>query len=207
MPDEDRQRDFSPPPPPPSAVPPVQQQLPDPTRPAPAPNSVSPDPNNVSPDPNSVPPEDIPLIDELGIVDIEEPLAGGRGRLFSAAGRYSPLVEFTKEYVIMHPPQLPFSEGGPAEDIRTHVDERGVLLDELGEPKCISGAKFKGMQLWCLGEQLQGTTKYLVAWFDGQNKAHKLYVNEEPLTLDVVFRLRNKTHDGELSFFADVTTD
>lgn len=199
MPDEDRQRDFSPPTPPPSAVPPVQQQLP-----------VQQQPQPVSPDDfplDEVRPENLPLVDELGIVDIQEPLAGGRGRLFSAAGRYSPLVEFTKEHVIMHPPQLPFSEDGPEEEIRSHVDKRGVLLDELGQPKHIAGAKFKGMQLWCMGEQLPGTSKYLVAWFDSQNKAHKLYVNEEPLTLDVVFRLRNKTHDGELSFFADVTTD
>ncbi len=106
----------------------------------------------------------------------------------------------------MHPPQLPFSEDGPAEEIHSNVDKRGVLLDELGNAKHIAGAKFKGMSLWYLGEQLPGTSKYLVAWFDAQGKPHKLYVNEEPLTVDVVFRLRNKTHDGELSFFADVTT-
>lgn len=182
MPDEKEQRDFTPPhpsgTPPPHQVP--QQQF---------------------------PPDQLPLVDELGIEDVNDPLAGGRGRLFSAAGRFSPLIEFTDEHVIMHPPQLPFSEDGPSEDIVTKVDSRGVLLDEIGNAKHIAGARFNGQVLWYLGEQLPGTTKYLVAWFDQQGRPHKLYVNDEPLTVDVVFRLRNKTHDGELSFFADVTTD
>lgn len=181
MPDENQQKDFSPPPP--SGISPVQQ------------------------DEQSVLPEDLPFAEELGIVENDFPIRGGRGRIFSAAGPFSPLIEFTDEHVIMHPPQLPFSEDGPAEDIHTQVDDRGVLLDELGKAKHIAGARFKGQMLWYLGEQLAGTSKYLVAWFDAQNKPHKLYVNEEPLTVDVVFRLRNKTHDGELSFFADVTTD
>lgn len=184
MPDENQQKDFNPPPS--SVAPPVQQ-----------------DSQQTQP----VPPEELPLADELGIEGNDIPICGGRGRIFSAAGRYSPLIEFTKEHVIMHPPQLPFTEDGPAEEIHTVVDKRGVLLDELGNAKHIAGAKFKGQMLWYLGEQLPATTKYLVAWFDAQGKAHKLYVNEEPLTVDVVFRLRNKTHDGELSFFADVTTD
>lgn len=181
MPDDNQQRDFNPPPP--SATPPVQQ------------------------DHQSVPPEELPFVDELGIEENDIPIRGGRGRIFSAAGRFSPLIEFTDEHVIMHPPQLPFSEDGPAEDIHTEVDRRGVLLDELGNAKHIAGAKFKGQTLWYLGEQLPGTTKYMVAWFDADDRPHKLYVNEEPLTVEVVFRLRNKTHDGELSFFADVTTD
>lgn len=181
MPDPE-QNNFNPPP---SAAPPVQQ------------------------DPEPGIPDELPFVDELGIEDIDEPVFGGRGRMFSAAGRFSPLAEFTEDKLIMHPPQLPFSEAteGPAEDILTVVDNRGVLLDELGTPKHIAGAKFKGQSLWYLGEQLPGTTKYLVAWFDEQGRSHKLFVNEEPLTVDVVFRLRNKTHDGELSFFADVTTD
>jgi len=157
-------------------------------------------------DQQQVPPEELPLADELG-VEGEDPLFGGRGRVFSAAGRYSPLIEFTKEQVIIHPPQLPFREDGPAEHFSTQVDSRGVLLDELGVAKHIAGAKFKGKMLWYLGEQLPGTTKYLVGWFDSQGKAHKLYVNDEPLTVDRIFKLRNTTHDGELSFFADVTTD
>jgi hypothetical protein len=187
MPDEKHQRDFTPPPS--SGTPPAQQ-----------------DPQGVNQD-QALPPDQLPLVDELGIIDVDDPLAGGRGRLFSAAGRFSPLIEFTDKHVIMHPPQLPFSEDGPAEEIVTRVDERGVLLDELGAAKHVAGARFKGEVLWYLGEQLPGTTKYLVCWFDKQGHAHKLYVNEEPLTVDVVFRLRNKTHDGELSFFADVTTD
>lgn len=158
---------------------------------------------------HNVPQDDgqISLVDELGILDESEPVFGGRGRLFSAAGRYSPLAEFTDEELIMHPPQLPFQEGGPAEKIEMRVDERGVLLDELGTPKHVAGARFKGQVLWVLGEQLPGTSKNLVAWFDGDNIPHRLFVNDEPLTVDVVFRLRNKTHDGELSFFADISTN
>lgn len=179
MPDEN-QKDFTPPA---SGTPPANQAQP--------PNSTEP----------------MTLAEELGLEDDTAPIFGGRGRLFSAAGKHSPVIEFKSEEVIIHPPQLPFSEDGPTEEIRTRVDNRGVLLDELGVAKHIAGARFKGKMLWVLGEQLPGTTKNLVAWFDDQGKTHKLYVNDEPLSVDVVFRLRNKTHDGELSFFADVTTD
>lgn len=151
--------------------------------------------------------EEISLVDELGIIDESEPVFGGRGRLFSAAGRYSPLAEFTDEELIMHPPQLPFQEDGPVEKIELRTNDRGVLLDELGVAKHVAGARYKGQVLWVLGEQFPETSKNLIAWFDREGNPHRLYVNEEPLTVDVVFRLRNKTHDGELSFFADITTD
>lgn len=206
MPDDNQQRDFTPPPP--SGHPPSEQgtQQSNQSQQSQQSKQVV-QQSHAQPDPQPVPPEELPFVDELGVGEEEDPLFGGRGRVFSAAGRYSPLIEFTEKHVIMHPPQLPFSEDGPAEEIVTRVDQRGVLLDELGVPKHIAGAKFKGQTLWYLGEQLPETSKYLVAWFDSQGKAHRLYVNDEPLTVDVVFRLRNKTHDGELSFFADVTTD
>lgn len=148
-----------------------------------------------------------PLIDELGVEDIEMPVAATRGRIFSAAGRESPLAEFTDEHLVMRPPQMPYHDEGPSEDIHIRVDMHGILLDELGNPKHIAGAKFRGATLWWLGEQRPGTTKHFVAWFDHDKKPRKLYVNGEALTADIVFRLRNKTHDGELSFFGDITTE
>ncbi|HEY9784323.1 MAG TPA: hypothetical protein V6D17_02905 [Candidatus Obscuribacterales bacterium] len=150
--------------------------------------------------------EPLPLIDELGVQDVEVPLASSRGRIFSAAGRFSPLAEFTEREVVLHPPQLPLQDGKFDEEIAIRVDERGILLDELGKPKHIPGAKFRGASLWWLGEMQPGTTKHYVAWFDTEGRPHKLYVNGEALTADIVFRLRNKTHDGELTFFADIDT-
>src|ERR1700738_1990933 len=81
----------------------------------------------------------LPLVDELGVEDLQDPIFGGRGRLFSTAGRDSPVAEFTKDFLVLHPPQLPFEESGQgeSEDIVINVDESGILLDELGRQKKI----------------------------------------------------------------------
>lgn len=147
------------------------------------------------------------LADELGIDEIRNPVFGGRGRIFSAAGRQSPVASFTDDFLMLHPPQKPFNEAGPSEDILIKVDKRGVLLDELNRPKHISGAKYRGQQLWWLGEKKIGTLKHYAGWFDQQDVPHKLFVNNEALTTDIVFRLRNKTHDGEISIFPDIKSD
>ncbi len=152
-------------------------------------------------------PHEKALADELGIEDLTNPILGGRGRLFSAAGPQAPIVEFTQNHVVMHPPQLPFVEEGPVEDFTLRVDRRGVLLNELGEPKHIAAAKFRGVGLWYAGEQKPGTLKHYAIWFDQHGMPHKLYVNNEPLTTDVIYRLRNKTHDGELSIYPDIKSD
>jgi hypothetical protein len=152
-------------------------------------------------------PEEIPLAEELGIEDLFNPIFGGRGRLFSAAGPRSPVAEFTDQFLIMYPPQKPFAESGPSEDFVNRVDNRGVLLDELGKPKYVISAKYKGNTLWYSGEQMPGTLKQYAIWFDPEGNVHMLYVNGEALTTDIVYKLRNKTHDGELSTFADVESD
>ncbi|HMO22000.1 MAG TPA: hypothetical protein PKC98_13670, partial [Candidatus Melainabacteria bacterium] len=54
--------------------------------------------------------EDISLVDELGIVDLDIPVYGGRGRVFSAAGRNAPVAEFTEDFLVLHPPQRPFED-------------------------------------------------------------------------------------------------
>ena len=149
----------------------------------------------------------IGLAEELGIEDLTMPVLVGKGRMFSAGQPESPIAEFTTDYVVMHPPQLPLAEEGPSEDIIIRVDKRGVLLDELGKPKGIAGAKFRGNILWFAGEQKPGTLKHYGMYFDQHGMAHRLYVNNEPLTTDIIFRLRNKTHDGELAIFPDLKSD
>src|SRR5262249_41811148 len=132
---------------------------------------------------------------------------GNRGRLFSAAGRNAPVAEFTDDFLVLHPPQKPFEEIGETEDIIIHVDDRGVLLNEIGQARKIAGAKFGGAELWWLGRRATATIKHYVGWFDKKGKAHRLYVEGEALTTETVYRMRNKTHDGELSIFPDLTTD
>lgn len=151
--------------------------------------------------------EALSLADELGIEDLFDPIFGGRGRLFSAAGRNSPVAEFTPKHLILHPPQKPFEEVGDEDDIAARVDGRGVLLDDFQQPKRISGAKFRGNALYWLGKQKLGTLRYFAGWFDEQGRPHMLFVNGEPITVDIVFRLRNKTHDGEISIFPDLESD
>jgi hypothetical protein len=145
--------------------------------------------------------------EELGIDNISEPIFGGRGRLFSAAGKDAPVAEFTDDFLIMHPPQRPFDDFGPSEDFFNQVDDSGILLDELNRQKKISGARFKGHELYWLGEQKPGTSKHYAGWFDKHDIAHMLYVNGEPITTEIVFKLRNKTHNGEISIFPDLESD
>jgi hypothetical protein len=147
------------------------------------------------------------LAEELGIEDLSDPIFGGRGRIFSAAGKDSPVAEFTDEFLIMHPPQMPFDESGKSEDFVVNVDDSGILLDELMRQKKIAGARFKGHELYWLGETKPGTLKHYAGWFDKHDIAHLLYVNGEPITTEIIFKLRNKTHDGEISIFPDLESD
>lgn len=156
---------------------------------------------------NTDPDHELTLADELGIEDLCEPIFGGRGRLFSAAGRESPVAEFTEQFLVLRPPQKPYSDHGPTEDVIIHVDESGILLDELGRQKHIPGAKFQGHAIFWLGEQKPGTLRHYGGWFDAEGKSHRLYVAGEALTTEIIFRLRNKTHDGEISIFPDVASD
>lgn len=149
----------------------------------------------------------IPLVDELGVVDLRELVFGKRGKLFSAAGRFSPVAEFTDDSVLLHPPDKPLEENGPVENIAIQMSERGVLLDELGAEKKIPGATFQGNPLWILAEQKPDTDKYCIGWFDESNTPHKLYLEGEELTTEFVYKLRNRTHDGELSCFDDISSD
>lgn len=151
--------------------------------------------------------ENVSLVDELGVQDLRELIFGNRGRLFSAAGREAPVAEFTEEFLVLHPPQKPFEEIGKSEDIGIKTDERGVLLNEINQPRKIAGAKFGGAELWWLGERAPDTIKHYAGWFDESGKVHKLFVNGDPITTEVVYRMRNRTHDGELSIFPDVTTE
>ena len=151
--------------------------------------------------------DDIPLVDELGVKDIRRVLFGGHGRLFSAAGRESPIVEVDDDFLIMHPAGKPFDSEGKSEDIKLQVSKRGVLLDELDREKSVPGAKYKGHSLWCLGERKPGTSKFFVAWFDESGKPHLLTFKGEKMTADHAFRLRNKTHDGELTINEEVGSD
>ncbi len=151
--------------------------------------------------------ENVSLVDELGVQDLRELIFGNRGRLFSAAGRNAPVAEFTEEFLVLHPPQKPFEELGNSEDIGIHTDERGVLLNEINQPRKIAGAKFGGADIWWLGERAPDSIKHYAGWFDQTGKVHKLLVNGEPITTEVVYRMRNRTHDGELSIFPDVTTE
>ncbi|MBI4534009.1 MAG: hypothetical protein HY711_08670 [Candidatus Melainabacteria bacterium] len=148
-----------------------------------------------------------PLAEELGVKDLRELIFGKKGRLFSAAGKLSPIAEFTEQHVVLHPPDKPLKDEGPAEDIVLHVSERGVLLDDLGAEKTIAGAKFRGQKVYWLAEQQPGTTRHYAGWFDQSGKPHLLYTKGEPLTTDMAYRYRNRTHDGELSIFEDLTTD
>jgi hypothetical protein len=169
--------------------------------------------NTRLPNEDEEPAEEVPqegplaLVDELGVEDLSEILFADHGRIFSAAGRESPIAEFTKSGVLLRPPGQPFIDAPPAEVIIYKNDERGVMLNELGEPRKIVGAKYKGNAIYTLVEQKPGTVKHYAGWFDEKNQVHKLYVSGQALTSDMVFRIRNRTPDGEIGIFAEITSD
>lgn len=151
---------------------------------------------------------DLSLVDELQIQTIYEPMVGLEGKIYCPAGRNAPVAEFTDEYLILHPPQKPLYEQGPEEDIVIQVDERGILLDELGEAKKIKSAKFKGYPIYYFGEQKEGTLKHFAVVLTGHDILHFILDKDgERLTTDQVYRFRNKSHDGEISVFPGLTCD
>jgi hypothetical protein len=149
----------------------------------------------------------LPLADELGVDDLDEILFAEHGRVFSAAGRESPIAELRASGVMLYPPNLPFSDAAPTEVIAYKGDKRGILLNELGEPRKIVGAKFKGHELFTLLETKPGTVKHYAGWFDEKDQPHKLYVQGQALTSDMVFRIRNRTPDGEIGMYPEISSD
>jgi len=147
------------------------------------------------------------LADELGVEGLGRVVFGNRGRLFSAAGRKAPIAEFAGDFLIMHPADKPFTEQGGSEDIKQPVSDRGVLIDELGNEKRVSAAKFHGQTLYWLAEQKPGSSRNYVCWFDEDGKVRKIYMGESAITVDIAFKLRNRTHDGELSIFEDLSKE
>lgn len=144
------------------------------------------------------------LVDELKVKGLRQGIIAKHGRFLSAAGRQSPVAEFGESFLVMHPPQKPFFEEGPTEEIVIHTDNRGILLDEQGKLKKIAGAKYKGQEVYWLGEQKPGTLKYLACYVDDEEVPHKLFHKGEPATTEIIFRLRNKSIDGELSTYEEL---
>jgi hypothetical protein len=81
-------------------------------------------------------------------------------------------------------------------------------LDELGEPKRIRAAKFKGYPIYYFGEQKDGTLKHYAVVLTGHDILHFISDKDgERLTTDQVYRFRNKSHDGEISIFPGLTCE
>jgi hypothetical protein len=150
---------------------------------------------------------DLTLADELGIEDLMDVLFADRGKIFSAAGREAPIAEFADDGVMLRPPDKPYIDAPPGEVIVYHKDDAGILLNEFGERRKIVGAKYQGRPIYVIAEQKPGTVKHFAAWFDENMQPHKFYVQGDALTSDMIFRIRNRTHDGEISIFPEITTD
>jgi hypothetical protein len=150
-------------------------------------------------------PGELALVDELGIEEqLSDPIYGGRGRLFSTAGRESPVAEFTETFLILHPPQNPFTETNFEDELTPSTSPRGVLLDNFGKEKKLPGAKYNNNPLYCLSKRDEQTGKHLVAWVDQNGKMGLLELDGRYITHDVAIKLRNRTHDGELGIFPEI---
>lgn len=151
--------------------------------------------------------DEMTLADELGVEDLSDILFADRGKIFSAAGRDAPIAEFAEDGVLLRPPQKPFLDEAPGEEIVYHADEHGIVLNELGERRKIVGAKFRGQPIYVIAEQKPDTVKHYAAWFDDEWRPHKFIVQGEALTADMLFRIRNRTHDGEIGIFPEIETE
>lgn len=145
------------------------------------------------------------LADELGIEDIYQPLVGGHGKLFCAAGRDAPLVVFEDDFLVLHPAQKPLMDDDAAcEEMQVQINERGLLLNELGEVKKITAAKYRGRPIYISGEQRDNTYKHYVLAEDFDGTLHFIFDQDkegERITADEAYRMRNATFNGELSKF------
>lgn len=148
------------------------------------------------------------LADELGIEDIYQPLVGGHGKLFCAAGREAPLVVFEDDYLVLHPAQKPLMEDDAAvEEMQVQVNDRGLLLNELGEVKRITAAKYRGRPIFVSGEQRDSTYKHYVVAEDYDGTLHFIFDDDkdgERITADEAYRMRNATFNGEISKFSQL---
>ncbi len=89
-----------------------------------------------------------------------DPIFSSRGRLFSTAGPQSPVAEFTEEYLLLYPPDKPLNEQAIGEDIVKVMSKEGVLLNEVGQPRTIPGARYRGQKLFCFAHKNPETNKY-----------------------------------------------
>jgi hypothetical protein len=151
--------------------------------------------------------EELSLADELGVEDLMDVLFADRGKVFSAAGRTAPIAEFEDDGVTLRPPDKPYRDEPPGEVIIYQHDAHGILLNEMGEQRKIVGARYRGRPIYVIAEQKPGTVKHYAAWFDEDMQPHKFYVNGDALTSDMIFRIRNRTHDGEISVFPEISSD
>lgn len=149
------------------------------------------------------------LSDELKIQGLRTPITISRGRIFAAAGRSIPIAELYQQELILHSPDRPFddSEEKLVDAVVHQFNEQGIVLDALGNPKKMSGARFKGNPIYCLNEKHPQSGKFLAAWFDENGAAHRLKLKEDLLAFDLAYKVRNKTIDGEISQFPAITSE
>lgn len=129
------------------------------------------------------------------------------GFAVSVLGQNMPAATCDEDAIIIRPADNPLNSDLPTQNISTKVDERGVLLDDNGNPKKVSGARYQGNAIFHLAELKSGTLKNYVVWFDLGGNARRLYYQGQMLTSDIIYKLRNRTHDGEISIFPELKSD
>lgn len=151
-------------------------------------------------------PKERSFAEELGVVDLGDPILASHGRIFSVAGPDHPVAEFTDEFLVMHPSDRPYQaeDKSPSEDIVFRMDARGVILNEIGEPKKIPGAKFNNHEIFVYYKLRPGSLFHYVVFFDDDKRPNFLTVRGHRLTTELVYKLRNMTHNGDLTFYPEM---
>ncbi len=146
------------------------------------------------------------FVEELGVVDLSDPILASHGRIFSVAGPDHPVAEFTDDYLVLHPSDKPYQQEdqAPAEKIVFKMDDRGVILNEIGEPRKIPGAKYHGSQIYVYWKLRPGSLFHYVVFFDEKNRPNLLTFKGHKLTTELVYKLRNMTHNGEMTHYPEI---
>lgn len=146
------------------------------------------------------------LIDELGVEDLSRTYVRMNGREFAAAGRKIPVAEIDYHGMVMYHPEMPLNEA-PGEVISVECDQYGIVLNELGDRRKVAGARYQGHEIFWHRDTIPGSSRHYIAWYDEEWNAHSLFLVGSRVTVDMVLKMRSRTVNGELSVFAEVTSD
>jgi len=164
-------------------------------------------PFNSDPSSNQPHKDEPPLADELGIADLQTQyfvqeeessrLPGVKHRLPKSQIHTCFSIRQASHLTNMPlPKRFPFASAKMAYYLMI-----SDIYAELSEPTTMVRNSTAWVKRAGVPESIQ------ISWFDQNEVAHTLYYQDKELTIAQAFRLRNATHDGEISTVPELSSD